>query len=89
MQSELQNRINPPAGLSLNLTERLGIPGIDDQRLFADGIGPDSHGKPHMRIVQIIGRTDRDIIHSMALATQFFQVSVKPLELREKMGVRE
>jgi hypothetical protein len=42
-----------------------------------------------MRIVQIIGRTDRDIIHSMALATQFFQVSVKPLELREKMGVRE
>lgn len=39
MQPQLQDCRNAPAGVLLYLSKTVDVPGIEDQRLLADGIG--------------------------------------------------
>ena len=58
MQTQLQDGGDAPAGLALDLGQFVDIAGIEDQRLFADGIHARAKREPAMRVVQIVRRAD-------------------------------
>ena len=68
---------------------RIDVPGIEHQRLFADRVGIRAQREAAVRVVQIVGRADRDIVDLLAAAAQLVDVAVEPLELDEEVGVRE
>ncbi|MNL21564.1 hypothetical protein D3C87_1428610 [compost metagenome] len=55
MHAQLQNGIDLAAGVTFDFQKPVDIPGIQNQRLFADCIGARTQCEAHVRIVQIIG----------------------------------
>jgi len=89
MQPKLQNVIDPITEFTFQLRQGIYIPWIQHQRLFTDGIGPDPQRKANVGIMQIIGRTDADILNTLHFPAKFFRISVEPLELGEKRSFRK
>lgn len=54
VKPELENGIGSSAGFPLYLGEGVDIPGIEDERLFAYGIGPDPQGEPDMGVMKVV-----------------------------------
>src|ERR1043165_3860433 len=89
MESQLQNRRHPPPGFLLELDERVEVPRIDHDRLLADRIGAGAQGHPDVRVVQIVGRADAQVVDALffGAAAQLLEMPVESLDLREKARV--
>ena len=62
MMPELGHGVDAPVAFVLELLKHVKVPRVDDQRLFADSVGPDAERKTDMRIVQIVRRADADLV---------------------------
>lgn len=86
VQAQLQDRVDPPAGLGFQRLQLIQVPRIDDQRLFADHVRAHPERQAAMRVMQIVRRADAHIMHALffGAAAQLLQVPVKTLDLGEK-----
>jgi hypothetical protein len=82
----LQDVVDARARLGLDLLQAVDVPGIQHQRLFADGVGAIAQGEPDVGIVQVVRRADADIVDGRTFAAQFVDVAVEALELGEEIG---
>jgi hypothetical protein len=91
MNSKLEHRVNAIAELRFEFLERRQVPGIDDQGFLTNCVRPYPQRQPAMGIVQVIGRTDCQVLNSAfpLAAPQLLEVAVKSLELGEKLGAGE
>lgn len=91
MDSELQDSPDAAAGFDFEFGEGVEVPGIEDDGLFADGVRTAAEGEADMRVVQMIGRTDAQIIDTVLFgsAAQLIQMAVETLELPEIAHLRE
>ena len=91
MQAQLQDGVDPVAGLFFQLLQGVGVPGVEDQRFFTNGVGADAQGETDVRVMEIIRGNDGDIVDTLRffLAAQLFHVAVEAFELGEKGAVRE
>ena len=60
VQAKLQHVVDAAARLRLDLGELVQVPRADDERLLADGVSPQPQREAAVRVVQIVGRADRD-----------------------------
>jgi hypothetical protein len=68
----------------------IDVPGVQHQRLLADRIGIRTQREAHVAVVQIVRRTDRDIIDlALSLTAQLVDMPIEPFELGEEMRLRE
>src|SRR5690554_7145450 len=91
MHTQLQDGVHLPACVLFDIDQAIDVPGVQHQRLFADGIGARAQGEAHVAVVQVVGRADGDVIHSAAVigAAQLIDVPVETLKFREKVRFRE
>ena len=89
MQAQLQDGRDLAAGLALDLGEPVDVPRIEHQRLLADRIGIRAQREAAVRVVQVVGRADRDVVDLLAAPAQLVDVTVEALELDEEVGIRE
>src|SRR5690606_19992618 len=54
MQAQLQYRTDLHSGVPFDLEQAIYVPGVEHERLFADGVRPGTKRKAHMRIVQVV-----------------------------------
>ena len=89
MEAQLQHGVDVAAALALELFERVEVPGVQDERLFADGVGADAQREADVRVVQVVGRADADVVDAAVLgaAAQLVDVAIEALELGEEGGV--
>src|SRR5688572_29285748 len=89
MKAQLQNSVYTVIRLRLEIFERVEIPGVDDQRLFANHIRSHAQGEAAMCIMQIVWRTNGYIVNSIFFRTpaQFFQVAVESLDLGKELDI--
>jgi len=89
MNAQLQDIIDLAAHLFFKYCQSIQVPWIQNQRLFANSISPNTQGKTHMSIMEIIRRAYGDIVQSLFITTaaQFFNVPVKTFEFREEGNV--
>src|SRR5207302_10345072 len=89
MHAQLQNRIDAPIMLALQLLERLEIPRIQYERLLADRVRPDAQRKPDMRVMQMIRRADTQIMNALfeRPAAQLLDMPIEALELGKKRRI--
>jgi hypothetical protein len=90
MKPKLQNGRDATARFVLQLLERIQIPGIDDHRLFADGVCPDAQCHADMCIVQIVRRADTQIVNTLLLgaSAQLLKMAVESLDFCEKPDIK-
>lgn len=91
MEPELEDGMDPPARFPLDLPEGVDVPGVEDDRLLADGVGADAEGEPDVGVVEIVGRGDADVIDGLVVPApaELLDVPVEALELGEEVGFRE
>ena len=89
MQAQLQDTIGRAVELTLYLDQRFQVPGIQDNRLFTDRIRPIAQRESNMGVMQIVGRTDRDVINTLSAAPQLVKAPVEPLKLNEEISIWE
>ena len=89
MHAQLQDGLDRTAGLALELLERVEVPRIDHQRLFANHVGAGAQSHPDVRIVQVIGRADADVVDALLRrsASQLLEVAIEALDLVEEAHV--
>ncbi|GCC46361.1 hypothetical protein chiPu_0030334, partial [Chiloscyllium punctatum] len=73
--------------IPLDRREFVDVAGIEDQRLFADGVHARPQRKPAMGVVQIVRRADRHIVDLRAASAQLIDVTIEQFELGEEFGV--
>jgi len=91
MHAQLQDGPDPASRLGLEFGERVEIPGIEHDGFFTDGIGIDAQREADMRVVQVIGRANADVIHTALVRSpaQFLEMAVEALELAEIAHIGE
>jgi hypothetical protein len=91
MYAQLQDGVDIMTAFLFQLLKGIDIPGIEHHRFFADGIGADPQGKAGMGIMQIVGRTDTDVVNPLLPSgpTELFDMAVKPLKFRKKADIFE
>ena len=89
VQSQLKNGVNVLAALTLQLLERVNVPRVQHNRLFANRVRLIPQGEPNVRVVQIVGGTNTNVIDLVATASTLFDMAIKALELSEEVGVGE
>ena len=63
MQAQLQDGVDAcDRSAALDLGQAVEIPRIEHQRLLADRVGVRAQREAHMRVVQVVGRADRDVV---------------------------
>lgn len=89
MDPELEDVVDPLPRFPFQLGEGVEVPGVEDERFFADCIGADAQGKSHMCIVQVVGRADAGVVDALvaSLPAQLFGMPVEPLKLGEEGNV--
>jgi len=78
MKAQLEDVVDAPSGFLLKVQEGVGVPGIEDEGLFADGVGRDAQGEADMGVVEVVGRGDRNVMDplGLVLAPQLLGVPV-------------
>jgi len=86
VQTQLQDRADPPACLSFQRLQLIQVPRIDDQWLLADHVRAHPERQAAMRIMQIVRRANAHIMHTLFFrpSSQLFQVPVEAFDLGEK-----
>jgi hypothetical protein len=91
MYSKLQDIEYSSIIFALKVTENIQVPGIQNQRLLTNGVGPDTEGKPDMRIVKMVRRAHANEVDLVARWTppQLLKMPVESLEFRKESSLRE
>jgi hypothetical protein len=55
VDAELQDRIDLSTGLFFQVLKGIEVPGVDDQGLFTDDVGPCPKGQTAMGVMEVIG----------------------------------
>ena len=86
MHAQLQDGPDGSPGLVLELLERIEIPRVDDQRLLANRVRAGAQGHPDMRIVEVIGCADADVVDALLRRStaQFLEMAIESLDLVEE-----
>jgi hypothetical protein len=89
MDAQAARRSRYAAGFGFEFGEGVEIPGVENDGLLADGVGADTQCQPYMRVMQMIGRTDAEIIDAMPFrsAPQLLKMPVETLEFLEKTHI--
>ena len=58
VHAQLQDGIDAPPSVGLDLLQSVNIPWIEHQWFFTDRIRARSQGKTHMAVMQVVGRAD-------------------------------
>src|SRR5262245_5462644 len=75
--------------LMLHFRESVQIPRIEYERLLADRIGARSQCKATMRVMEVIGGTNRNHIDFLSDPSHLVDVAIEPLELDEEACIRK
>lgn len=91
VHAQLQNGVDLAARIALDFLQAVDVPGVQHQGFFADGVGARTQGEAHVRIVQIVGRTDGYVVDVFRVArpAHFVDMAVEPLELGEEFRIGE
>ena len=91
VEPELQDGVDLPPRLGLQLLQGVQVPRVDDEGLLADGVRAEAEGEADVCVVQIVRGTDREIMHPVFLAAlpKFFDVAIEPLEFPEVADILE
>jgi len=91
MDPELEDVVDPLPRFPFQFGEGIQVPGVEDERFFANRIGTDAKCKSHVGIVKIVGRADADIVNALvaSLPAQLFSMPVESLKLSEEGYVEE
>src|SRR5690554_84197 len=91
MHTQLQDGVHLPACVLFDIDQAVDVPGVQYQRLFTDGIGACTEREAHVAVVQVVGRANRNVIHSVTVigAAQLIDMPVEALKFREKVRFRE
>ncbi len=91
MQTELEYGIDPPTHLLLQFEQGLAIPRVDHQRFFANCVSAYPQSKADVGIVQVVRRTDTNIVHLRfsAFALPSHNVPIEALKLSKIGNVEE
>ena len=89
MVAQLQDGPDFTARFQFHFLQGVEVPGIEHKRFFTNNLCAVTQGVANVRIVQVIGRTDRNKIDRLAAAPQFFQVPVEAFEFGKKGSLRE
>ena len=84
VQTQLQDREDALACVGLQSCKAIDVPGIEHQRLLADGVPMRAEREANMRIVQVVRRADADIVNLLAAPPDEIDVAVEALELGEE-----
>src|SRR5687768_2125818 len=89
MHAQLQDGVDAAAGFALDLLQGIEIPRIDDQGVLADRIGADTEREPDVRIVEMIRRTDGDVVNPLFRLTtpQLLEMAIESFNLVEEPHV--
>ena len=87
MQPKLQDGGYPATGVMLDLRQTVDIPGIEGERLFADGVGAGAHRITAMGVMKVVRRADRGIVNFLAAAAKLIDVAIERLEPDEELRV--
>jgi hypothetical protein len=89
--AQLQHGVDAAVVLAGQRLELVQVPGVDDQRLLADGVAAQPQGQAHVGVVQVVRRADADVLDPLALgaATQLLEVAVEALDLGEEARLEE
>ena len=89
MEPQLQHGVDAAARFVFELLECIQIPRVDDQRLFADGMGSYPQRQTDMCVVEIIRRADADVVHAVCVGTpaQLFEMPIESLDLGEEPDI--
>ena len=71
MEPELENIVNLFSRFKFSFPQGINIPGIENQGLFANGIGTDAQSKTDVSIMKIVGRADAYIVEAAVFAWRF------------------
>lgn len=86
----MQYGVNAATCIDLHPQESVYIPGIEDQWLLANCIRTAAQCESHMRVMQVIRRTDGKNLDRVATNTAHsINVTIEALEFGEKMCIRE
>src|SRR3990167_8247735 len=66
VQPQLQDAAHLTTGLGFQRQNCVEVPRVQYQRLLADHVGARTQAIPHVRVVQIVGRADRQIVDAGA-----------------------
>ena len=89
MEPQLKDGIDFFAGFLFVFKEGFGVAGIEHERFFADDMGTVAQSETDVCVVEVIGRTDADIVDGLATSAQFFYMSVEAFKLGEEGGIGE
>lgn len=84
MEPQLENIPDPVAGFWFQFLKGRCIPGIEDQWFFTNHLCAIPESEAHVGVVEVIGRTNDDIINLFTGAFLFFQMAVKPFKFGKK-----
>jgi hypothetical protein len=91
MQAQLEHGVHAAPALALEFLQRVQVPGVEHQRLLADGRGAHAQGLADVRIVQVVGRADAHPVHALlgAPTVQAVEVAVETFVFAEVAGPRK
>jgi hypothetical protein len=91
MQAQLQNVEDSRRALAFQFRYGVEIPRIDYEWFLAYCVRMQAERKTNMGVVQIIRRTDGNIVHftAVVLPPQLLQMSVEAFNFREEIGFGE
>ena len=89
VHAQLEHRADALTGLVLELLQRVEVPGIDDERLLADRVRPDSQRKADVRVVKIVRRADAHVVDALFVGgtAKLLQVTIEAFDLGEEPDV--
>lgn len=90
MEAKLQDGIDLFARFLFNFLQGIQVPGVEHQRLFADGVAAVAQRHTDMGVVQVIGAADTNIVDAaLSVPAQLVEVAVEALGFRKKLGIRK
>jgi len=89
VNAQLKNGVYTASGFTLQLGKGIEIPWIENQRLFADGVGANPQCKTDMGVVEMVRGTDAEKMNPARslLTPQFLEVPIESLKFSEKRGL--
>lgn len=90
VEAQLQDGIDLFARFLFNFLQGIQVPGVEHQRLFADGVAAVAQRHTDMGIVQVVGAADAYIIDAaLPVPAQLVEVAVEALGFRKKFCIRK
>src|SRR2546421_5607186 len=87
MKSQLVDGEDATVRLLLDLAQGFQIPRVKHGWFLADRVSLIAKSESDVRVMQVVGRTNADVVYFGASAPEFVDVAIETLELREEIGV--